>query len=92
MLKEIIIMLSIVNKNQINVYIFARSKVLMQTEKIYKNFVLHLTNELEKSPIKMMNPFSFILWDVFIKYLLTVMKLQKMHLNKEFMDIVKPFL
>lgn len=64
----------------------------MQTEKIYKNFVLDITNELEKSPIKKMNPFSFIHWDFFIKYLSIVMKFQKMHLNKEFVDIVKPFL
>ncbi len=64
----------------------------MQTEKIYKNFVLDITNELEKSPIKKMNPFSFIPEDLFIKYLSTVMKLLKIQLNKEFMDIVKPFL
>ncbi len=64
----------------------------MRTEKIYKNYASDITDELEKSSIKRIIIHFLILQDSFIKYLSTAMRLQKMHLNKESIDIVRLFL
>ncbi len=64
----------------------------MQAEKIYKNYASDITDELEKSSIERIIIHFFIHRDLFIKYLSTAMRLQKMHLNKESIDIVRLFL